>query len=664
VFVPEQSGNLERMFGNELWGVIGLVGIAILLVISCFLGETMAMIGLIGLIVIAAALSFWAGIWLLVIAFNEDAMCGLMCLFVPFYGLYYIITRFGDCYRALVVHAGGIVVVVLLVIGAVGGGYSFMRGEAARRAEGSRGGFFSRDSGSVLPPPSVPSRNLPRTLGKDRNDPEFIDLALQDLRSQEPDHRRHAASQLAEMRPNSRRREVVKALEETVADANGGVRAESLKALAVWGDKEHFTIVLKALEDHDHGVMRAAFDIASRSKDERAIEPLIEALPKLHGDAAQVLRSYGPAAEKALIKALKHTQPEVRREVCTLLKDMRVKEAATAMIEALDDSDRDVQRRAIEYFQRHKDERAAEALAECLDEHPHEAAQALRLIGAPAEKPILALVKSDSFRQRREAMGILKDIGTKESVAPLRALLMKRGRDHDMAKEVLQAIARRFPREFPADKPAIWEIDAITQALSDVQGTDVFRRGDALNELLKAQPNERKEEVIQVIEPLLKDRDRGVRAKSIEILGVWGGKEQAPTIIKMLDDEDGGAREASMRTLAKLQDERAIAPICLRLTNFFDRGHASKALKEFGVKAQVEVSKYCVHSDAGVRHEATKLLGQIGDKEAIPALQKLINQKQDRRLAEVATQALNELRVRLMSTEPPKEKDKEAGAKK
>jgi hypothetical protein len=49
---------------------------------------------------ICALTSLACGIWLLVIAFQEDVLCGILMLIPivgPFYSLYYIITRWGEC---------------------------------------------------------------------------------------------------------------------------------------------------------------------------------------------------------------------------------------------------------------------------------------------------------------------------------------------------------------------------------------------------------------------------------------------------------------------------------------------------------------------------------------------------------------------------------------
>jgi HEAT repeat protein len=655
---PDDRGG--PLFGGELWGGLGMLGTCIPLAIICFFGVAAGWIGLIGMWIILISLSLWGGIWLLVVAFSEDAVQGILCLFVPFYSLYYIITRFGECYRPLTVQLSSLLVIPFMIVGGVGLATSKVRSggdagdEVARAPENWPAGFAENRRPNFPAPPM----NLPKASGKDRNDPNYLDYVLEDLHSTTAGHREDAARNLSEMRPGARKAEVVTALEAACSDPNGGVRAAAVRALIVWNGRDSVTIYYKALRDKDRSVAQAALEFVARQKDERAIEPLIESLPVLHGDAARALREFGPAGEKALIAAASKGTIEVRRAAMDLLKDLGTSEASAAALECLRDSDHDLQRRAIEFFKRIKDERAAEPLAEALANHRREAAEALRLLGPASEKALLAVALREDFHARREAIQLLQDIGTKESVPGLRGLLLKRGRENDAAKEALRSIAARYPKDFPPDKPPIWEVDRVTQALSDLQSSDIFKRGDALEQLLRLEPTERKDDVVKAIEPLTNDRDNNVRTKAIQIYGAWAGKDAVIKLIGFLSDQDLATREAAIKALGKTKDERAIAPLAARLPDFFDRRHVVTVLKDFGVKAQVEVSKYCTHNDGGVRQEATKLLGAIGDKEAIPALQKLINQRQDRALSTVATQAMAELKARLAAEDKSKDNEK------
>jgi hypothetical protein len=52
-------------------------------------------------------------IWLLVVAFKEDALQGILCLFVPFYVVYFLITHFEEAKRPFFVWLVGIVVLTM-----------------------------------------------------------------------------------------------------------------------------------------------------------------------------------------------------------------------------------------------------------------------------------------------------------------------------------------------------------------------------------------------------------------------------------------------------------------------------------------------------------------------------------------------------------------------
>ena len=54
--------------------------------------------------------SFWGFIWMVVIAFGEATLCGLLFMFLPFYGIYYIVTRYAEIKEALSL-VGAVIVV-------------------------------------------------------------------------------------------------------------------------------------------------------------------------------------------------------------------------------------------------------------------------------------------------------------------------------------------------------------------------------------------------------------------------------------------------------------------------------------------------------------------------------------------------------------------------
>jgi HEAT repeat protein len=104
---------------------------------------------------------------------------------------------------------------------------------------------------------------------------------------------------------------------------------------------------------------------------------------------------------------------------------------------------------------------------------------------------------------------------------------------------------------------------------------------------------------------------------------MWATPDQSPALIKALDSKQGGIRQSAMKALGRLKEEKAILPITLRLTDFFDRETASKALQDIGSKAEATVATGLTNNDKGVRLEVCKILGVIGStKDTLKALDK------------------------------------------
>jgi hypothetical protein len=88
---------------GNMWLV--LTGIALLLGIGAFAVDAEG--GLMLLVALGLILSFAGGIWFLVIAFQDSAMAGVLCLLVPFYSLYYLATNWDTTHRAFALQMVG-----------------------------------------------------------------------------------------------------------------------------------------------------------------------------------------------------------------------------------------------------------------------------------------------------------------------------------------------------------------------------------------------------------------------------------------------------------------------------------------------------------------------------------------------------------------------------
>jgi hypothetical protein len=95
--------------------LFGLGGVGLLLVILAFAVPAVGM----AVWILGALISFVGGIWFLVVAFTVDATQGLLCLCVPFYSLYFLITNWEDTKMPFFVNLIGVFVSML---GAAAGG--------------------------------------------------------------------------------------------------------------------------------------------------------------------------------------------------------------------------------------------------------------------------------------------------------------------------------------------------------------------------------------------------------------------------------------------------------------------------------------------------------------------------------------------------------------
>jgi DNA-directed RNA polymerase subunit RPC12/RpoP len=90
----------------------------------CFLLSAIPFVGVFAffaILVAYAIVQFVGGIWLLSIAFKEDIVQGLVYLFVPFYALYYLISRWANCKPAFMLCMVGVAGFLASLFGTVVG---------------------------------------------------------------------------------------------------------------------------------------------------------------------------------------------------------------------------------------------------------------------------------------------------------------------------------------------------------------------------------------------------------------------------------------------------------------------------------------------------------------------------------------------------------------
>jgi HEAT repeat protein len=166
--------------------------------------------------------------------------------------------------------------------------------------------------------------------------------------------------------------------------------------------------------------------------------------------------------------------------------------------------------------------------------------------------------------------------------------------------------------------------DGLTRALFHMKMTTKKFRHQGLRELkdtpLDAQ---RRAEVAKALEEFIKtESELFPRAEAVEALGKWGTKENAPALLRALEDRERHVQSQAMRALAALKEPAAIEPIAERLERHWP--DAGQALRSFGAPAEKALIKCMDSTSPRTRDLACEILKDIGTKECIPAMAKAL----------------------------------------
>ncbi len=124
----------------ELW----IIAVSALLIGLGLMSSAMAGFAFMGLFIIAMGCILWGQISIVMVAFAESTVTGIMYLFVPFYGLIFIISNWSDVQR----HLGRIALGIVLMIGGgfVMGKYGDKENSGYRRSSRSESVILKRGS--------------------------------------------------------------------------------------------------------------------------------------------------------------------------------------------------------------------------------------------------------------------------------------------------------------------------------------------------------------------------------------------------------------------------------------------------------------------------------------------------------------------------------------
>jgi hypothetical protein len=169
--------------------------------------------------------------------------------------------------------------------------------------------------------------------------------------------------------------------------------------------------------------------------------------------------------------------------------------------------------------------------------------------------------------------------------------------------------------EIPADA------DPVTRSLLQLESDDIGRKKEAINRLGRIRPNERLEEVVGLLIPLL-DHDDGFLVNDVvQTLAVWRSPAAVPKLIERTSDNRFFVRKQAIKALGKYKDPRAAEPIADRLHE--DGFEAEEALKEMGSIAEPALIARLQNPDSGTRRRACTILKDIGGLETLKAMRSI-----------------------------------------
>jgi hypothetical protein len=177
----------------------------------------------------------------------------------------------------------------------------------------------------------------------------------------------------------------------------------------------------------------------------------------------------------------------------------------------------------------------------------------------------------------------------------------------------------------PGDAGKHVEVD-VAATLADLKAADSDRIHRRLKLLAEASPAEPNPQIAKILESFLVDANgvsTPIRTDAAWAMKVWSTPENVPALLTVLTtDKSSVIRVAAIEAIARHRPPSAIEPLAQQLSDASVRAAADKALKAIGPAAEDAVLKRIEGEDAWTRVEVCDILGAIGTKKSIPALEK------------------------------------------
>jgi hypothetical protein len=200
--------------------------------------------------------------------------------------------------------------------------------------------------------------------------------------------------------------------------------------------------------------------------------------------------------------------------------------------------------------------------------------------------------------------------------------------DADLAKAAQAAAeAKRKAEEEQHEKARPLTAAEIETAAADLASGEKPRVDRALKLLAEKKPQQPAPKVAKALEPLLLQGENvSVRSAAAQAMKNWATAESVPALLKAIHDDWPPVRAISIEAMVPFKPTEAIKPVAQQLLDMQTRGAAVKFLKAIGSQAEDPVLAILENSkDPWVRSEACNLLGSIGTKKSLGALEKTVS---------------------------------------
>jgi HEAT repeat protein len=405
---------------------------------------------------------------------------------------------------------------------------------------------------------------------------------------------------------------VAKGLESTDPEA----RKTAIRKLADFDPAASAPYLLPALDDRDAGVRMEAARVLAKGHVEAAIKPIAEWLKSYDKNekvnAATLLGDLGsPKAIPVLTRALDDTEPDVRRAAVDALGKIGGPDVIVPLVGKLDDDNMAVRRAAAERLADLGDPRAVIPLVERFGDPSKDVRLAAvrgvgRLGDARAAAPLVRMLRDPAMEVRLEAVEALGLLRVPEAVDALMPLLDSRS--DEIGGRAAAALGR------------IGDARSI-RALVKLLGVGTLRAAAVEALAMVGAPA-----VPYVVACLGGESDACDPTSAVQLLAQIGDARAVPALAAELT-RGRVRRDLVVDALAKIGDPSALVPL-LSLLDEPDAALRKKALAAVGpildARAGDVLVKALGDKDQDIRVTAAGYLGELGLKQAVPALLALV----------------------------------------